>query len=40
MKNTQEVLLMIVDEFAGEGKEVPADSLIASTENPAVLVTV
>jgi len=40
MKNIQEVLHMIVDEFTGEGKEVPPDSLIASTENPAVLVTV
>jgi hypothetical protein len=29
MKNIQEVLHMIVDELAGEGKEVPPDSLIA-----------
>jgi predicted RNase H-like HicB family nuclease len=40
MKNIQEVLHMIVDELAGEGKEVPPDSLITSTESPAVLVTV
>ena len=40
MKNIQEVLHMIVDELAGEGKEVPPDSLIASAESNAVLVTV
>ena len=40
MKNIQEVLHMIVDEFVGEGKEIPPAALIASTESAAVLVTV
>jgi hypothetical protein len=40
MKNIGEVLHIIVDELVDEGKEVPADALIASTESPAVLVTV
>ena len=40
MKNIGEVLHMIVDELAGEGKEIPADALIASAESNAVLVTV
>ena len=39
MKNIQEVLHMIVDELAGEGKEIPPAALIASTESPAVMVT-
>ena len=40
MKNIGEVLHMIVDELAEEGKDIPADALIASTDSPAVLVTV
>jgi predicted RNase H-like HicB family nuclease len=40
MNNIQEVLHTIVDELSGEGKEVPRAALIASTESPAVLVTV
>ena len=40
MKNIGEVLHMIVDELAGEGKEIPPDALIASSESAAVLVTV
>jgi predicted RNase H-like HicB family nuclease len=40
MKNIQEVLHMIVDEFAREGREIPTDALIASAESPAVPVTV
>jgi predicted RNase H-like HicB family nuclease len=40
MKNIQEVLHMIVDELSGEGKEIPPAALIASTESPAVMVTV
>jgi hypothetical protein len=31
---------MIVDELAEEGKEIPPEALTASTESPAVLVTV
>ena len=40
MKNIGEVLHMIVDELVEEGKEIPPDSLIASAESPAVLVTI
>ena len=40
MNNISEVLHMIVDELAEEGKEIPPDALIASAESPAVLVTV
>ena len=40
MKNIQEVLHMVVDELSGEGKEIPPAALIASTESPAVMVTV
>ena len=40
MKNIQEVLHMIVDELAEEGKEIPPDALIASVESPAVVVNV
>ena len=40
MKNIGEVLHMIVDELAQEGKEIPPEAIIASTESAAVLVTV
>ena len=40
MKHIGEVLHMIVDELAEEGKEIPPEALIASTESAAVLVTV
>ena len=40
MKNIQEVLYMIVDELAGEGKVIRPAALIATTESAAVLVTV
>jgi len=40
MKNIQEVLHMIVDELAEGGKTIPPDALLASSESPAVLVTV
>ena len=40
MKNISEVLHMIVDELAEEGKEIPPDALIASVESPAVVVNV
>ena len=40
MKNIGEVLHMIVDELMEEGKEIPPEALIASSESPAVLVTV
>ena len=39
MKHIGEVLRMIVDEFAEEGKEIPPDALIASSDSPVVLVT-
>ncbi len=40
MKNIGDVLHMIVDELAEEGKEIPPEALIASTESSAVVVTV
>ena len=40
LKNIGEVLRMIVDELVEEGKEIPPDALIASTDSPAVLVSV
>ena len=40
MKHIGEVLHMIVDELAEEGKEIPPEALIAFTESGAVLVTV
>jgi predicted RNase H-like HicB family nuclease len=40
MKNIGEVLHMIVDELAEEGKEIPPDALIASVESSAVVVSV
>ena len=39
VKNIGEVLHMVVDELAEEGKEIPPDALIASTESSAVLVS-
>ena len=39
VKNIGEVLRMIVEELAEEGKEIPPDALIASTESSAVLVS-
>ncbi len=39
VKNISEVLHMIVEELAEEGKEIPPDALIASTESSAVLVS-
>ena len=39
IKNIGEVLHMIVDELAEEGKEIPPGALIASTESSAVLVS-
>ena len=40
VKHIGEVLHMIVDELAEEGKEIPPDALIASTKFSAVLVSV
>ena len=39
IENIGEVLHMIVEELAEEGKEIPPDALIASTEYSAVLVS-
>ena len=40
MKKVGELLHMIVDELVEDGKEIPPDALIASSESPAVLVTI
>ena len=40
VKHIGEVLHVIVDELAEEGKEIPPDALIASTKFSAVLVSV
>jgi hypothetical protein len=37
--HTRAAVEAFVDELAGEGKEIPPEALIASTEFPAVLVT-
>ena len=39
VKHIGEVLHMIVEELAKEGKEIPPGALIASTESAAVLVS-
>ncbi|MBI2150200.1 MAG: type II toxin-antitoxin system HicB family antitoxin [Acidobacteria bacterium] len=40
LKNIGEVLHMIVEEFAEEGKEIPTEALIAESESSAVVVSV
>ena len=40
VKHIGEVLRMIVEELAKEGKEIPPDALIASTQSSAVVVSV
>lgn len=40
IKHIGEVLHMIVDELSEEGKEIPPEALITSTESSAVLVSV
>ena len=40
VKHIGEVLHMIVEELAAEGKEIPPDALIASTQSSAVVVSV
>ena len=40
VKHIGEVLHMIVEELAEEGKEIPPDALIASTQSSAVVVSV
>ena len=40
LKNIGDVLQMVVEELIDEGKEIPPEALVASTESPAVVVTV
>ena len=40
VKHIGEVLHMIVDELAEEGKDIPPDALIACTDSSAVVVSV
>ena len=40
VKHIGEVLHMIVEELAKEGKDIPPDALIASTQSSAVVVSV